>query len=158
VNAIRLLDDELVLVGTGSAMPAGDKIAFRDLADVPLVLPSQTHGLRVAVESAAAKSRTQLNIAFQADSFRLMMELVEFQGLFTILPPSAVHRQVANESLRTVKITDPTPKRQAFVAMQSGAQSPRAVIEVERLLREEVARLVDIGVFAGARMIGAAEI
>lgn len=157
VNATRLLDDELVLVGSPGHVRDSDKIPFRDLAEIPLVLPSQTHGLRVAVESAAAKSRTQLAIAFQSDSFQLMMELVESGRFCTILPPSAVHRQVASSRLRTIGIIDPAPKRQVFVAMQSGAQSPRAVIEVERFLREEVARLVDMGVFAGGRILGTAD-
>ena len=151
VNATRLLEDELVLVGGASTLPESDTISFRELANIPLVLPSQTHGLRIAVESAAAKSRTQLTIAFQADSFQLMRELVEKGQLCTILPPSAVHRLTASGTLGCVRIVDPTPRRQIYLAMQSGAQSPRAVIEVERFLREEVARLIDDGVFCNAR-------
>lgn len=157
VNATRLLDDELVLVGSGEQMPAGETVPFRDLAQIPLVLPSQTHGLRIAVESAAAKGRLQLTIAFQSDSFQLMMELVESGRFCTILPPSAVHRQVASGRLRTARIIDPAPKRQLYLAMQSGAQSPRAVIEVERFLREEVAKLAAMGVFAGAHILGTAD-
>lgn len=150
VNATRLMNDELVLVGQGDLLPQIDKVRFRDLAEIPLVLPSQTHGLRIAVESAAAKSRTQLTVALQADSYQLMVDLVETRGLCTILPPSAVYRAVSAGRLSTIPIVGPTPRRHVFVAMQSGAQSPRAVIEVERWLRSEVARLVGAGVFAGA--------
>lgn len=157
VNATRLLDDELVLVGTSSHLPETRHFAFRDLARIPLVLPSHTHGLRIAVESAAAKSRTQLAIAFESDSFQLMMDLVESGRMCTILPPSAVRRQVASGRLSTCVISDPAPRRQVFLAMQSGAQSPRAVIEVERFLREEVAKLVDMGVFVSARIRGTAD-
>jgi LysR family nitrogen assimilation transcriptional regulator len=157
VNATRLLDDELVLVGTSSHVPEEGEFAFRDLAQIPLVLPSHTHGLRVAVESAAAKSKTQLAIAFQSDSFQLMMDLVESGRMCTILPPSAVQKQVVSGRLRTAAIIDPAPKRQVFLAMQSGAQSPCAVLEVERFLREELARLADMGVFVGARIRGTAD-
>ncbi|MEW9856311.1 LysR substrate-binding domain-containing protein, partial [Novosphingobium rhizovicinum] len=157
VNATRLLDDELVLVGTRAHVPESGELPFRDLAQIPLVLPSHIHGLRVAVETAAAKSRTQLAIAFQSDSFQLMMDLVESGRMCTILPPSAVQKQVASARLRTARIIDPAPKRQVFLAMQSGAQSPRAVIAVEGFLREELARLVDMGVFVGARIRGTAD-
>lgn len=157
VNATRLLDDELVLVGSGDQMPTGETLPFHELAQIPLVLPSQIHGLRIAIESVAAKSRLQLTIAFQSDSFQLMMELVESGRFCTVLPPSAVHRQVASGRLRTARITDPALKRQVYLAMQSGAQSPRAVIEVERFLREEVARLARMGVFAGAHILGTAD-
>jgi LysR family nitrogen assimilation transcriptional regulator len=158
VNATRLLDDELVLVGSASSLPRCDTIPFRELADIPLVLPSHTHGLRMAVDSAAAKSRTQLTIAFQADSFQLMRELVETRQLCTILPPSAVRRLVGSGAVASVQLVDPTPRRQVYVAMQSGAQSPRAVIEVERFLREEVARLIEQGVFSNASVAEASQL
>jgi len=150
VNATRLLNDELVLVGQGNVLLQRGELRFRELGGVPLVLPSQTHGLRIAVDSAAAKSRTQLTVEIEADSFQLMMNLVHRGDLCTILPPAAVFREVTSGRLKTARIVDPTPRRQNFVAMQSGAQSPRAVIEVERWLRSEVARLVGEGVFAGA--------
>lgn len=158
VNATRLLEDELVLVGSAGTLPEGETISFRELTNVPLVLPSQTHGLRIAVESAAAKATLQLKIAFEADSFQLMRELVENNELCTILPPSAVQSLVKSGSLGCVRIVDPTPRRQAYLAMQSGAQSPRAVMEVERFLRGEVARLVEEGVFSNAHAIQAADL
>jgi len=158
VNATRLLEDELVLVGSTGSLPPGDAISFKDLARVPLVLPSRTHGLRMTIESAAAKTRLDLTIAFEADSFQLMRELVETHSLCTILPPSAVHSLVRSGALGSVRIVDPVPTRQVYLAMQSGAQSPRAVLEVERFLRDEVARLIGDGVFSNARMVQAVDL
>jgi LysR family transcriptional regulator, nitrogen assimilation regulatory protein len=150
VNATRLLEDELVLVSAaGTEMP--DSIGFGDIGELPLVLPSQIHGLRVAADNAAAKSRTRLNVRFQADSFQLMMELVLAHGFCTILPPSALYHQLSTGRLQITRLKDPTPTRQLFFALQSGAKSPRAVLEVERILREEIAALVEDNVFAGAR-------
>jgi len=157
VNATRLLADELVLVGTREHIPLSGEVRFGDLAELPLVLPSRTHGLRIAIDSAAARSRTRLNVAFQADSFQLMMELVENGRFCTILPPTSVRRRVADGRLYTAAIVDPPLRREVFVAMQSGAQSPRAVIEVERRLREEVARLAGAGVFSQARVLSVSD-
>ena len=158
VNATRLLDDELVLVSSAKRDMPSDAIDFRTLGDFPLVLPSQSHGLRTAIEIAASKARTKLNVPFQSDSFQLMLELVASGEYCTILPPCAVQRQVAEGQFRTFRIQNPAPKRQLYVAMQSGAQSPRAVLKVEHLLREEVAQLVQEGAFTSARALGIADL
>ena len=154
VNATRLFQDELVLVGGADTLPPGSTIPFRELEDIPLVLPSRAHGLRIAVEDAAAKCRVRLKIAFEADSFQLMREMIEARQMCSILPPCAGGRLVESGALRHIRIADPTPRRQVFFAMQSGAQSPRAVIEVERLMRAEVARLIEQGVFSDAHASG----
>jgi hypothetical protein len=42
--------------------------------------------------------------------------------------------------------------RQLFVAMQSGAESPRAILQVEEFLRQEVTRLVRAGTWPNATL------
>ena len=158
VNATRLLEDELVLVSSAERDLASSVIEFRTLSDFALVLPSQGHGLRNAIEIAASKARTKLNVPFQSDSFQLMLELVASGEYCTIVPPCAVQRQVAGNQFRTVRIVNPSPKRQLYVAMESGAQSPRAVLRIEQLLREEVAQLVREGAFASARELGVGDL
>lgn len=149
LNATRLLADELVMVGGKDSGLSTDPVSLTGLAEFPLVLPSQTHGLRLAVESAASKAKAGLNVGFQADSFQLMMELVLSSRFFTILPPSAVARHVALGELRWAKF-EPALRRQLYVTMQPGAESPKAVLQVEDMLRREVTAMIDEGLFAGA--------
>jgi LysR family transcriptional regulator, nitrogen assimilation regulatory protein len=149
LNATKLLADDLVLVGGKDSGLAADPVALAQLVDFPLVLPSKTHGLRLAVESAAAKTKTALNVGFQADSFQLMMELVQSSRFFTVLPPSAVARQVAQGELLSVRL-EPALRRQVFVTMQPGAESPKAVLEVANMLRQQVAEMIGEGIFSGA--------
>lgn len=158
VNATKLLEDELVLVSSASCDLPSSAADFRSLKDIPLVLPSQGHGLRSAVEIAASKARTTLDVPFQSDSFQLMLELVASGKYSTILPPCAVLRQVAEGRFRIRRIENPAPKRQLYVAMQSGAESPRAVLKVAQLLREEITRLVQEGVFASGRELGVGDV
>jgi DNA-binding transcriptional LysR family regulator len=153
LNATRLLDDELVLVGPSDfPLAAKSPVKFKALAELPLLLPSDTHGLRVALETAAGKTRTQLNVVAQIDSVQLRKDLVE-QGVgLTILPLSAFPREAAEGRLTCARIANPGPTRQLFVAMQSGAESPRAILQVEEFLRQEVARLVHAGTWPNARL------
>jgi DNA-binding transcriptional LysR family regulator len=155
LNATRLLDDELVLVGPADfPLAAKGSVKFKLLAELPLLLPSDTHGLRVALETAAAKARTQLNITAQIDSVQLRKDLVEQGGGLTILPPSSFLREAAEGRLTYTRITNPILSRQLFIAMQSGAESPRAILQVEEFLRQEVARMVREGHWPSAKPYG----
>jgi DNA-binding transcriptional LysR family regulator len=154
VNATKLVEDELVLVGPPDAPIGADAaVAFRRLAGLPLILPSPMHGLRGALEGAAAKARVKLSVEQQADSFHLMKELVESGLGYTVLPHFAVGREVAAGRLARWRIVDPVPRRQLYLAMQSGAESPRAVLQVEELVRQEVAALIGDGRWTAARQL-----
>lgn len=151
LNAARLLDDELVLVrAPGSS--AERTIDFRKLADLPLALPSEGHGLRVVIESFAGKSRTQLQVKLQLDSLPLLKAAAISGGVCSILPVSSVTAEVAAECLVAVPIRRPNPVRQLFLTMQSQAESLRAVLQVEELARQETASLVANGRWPSAGM------
>jgi LysR family transcriptional regulator, nitrogen assimilation regulatory protein len=76
LNATKLLEDELVLVGAAqSAVLSENAVECRKMQDLPLILSSPAHGLRSLIEAAAAKARVKLNIQTQADSYQLLKEL-----------------------------------------------------------------------------------
>lgn len=142
LNATKLLEDELVLVGsTRSALAAESAIECRRLQEVPLILSSPAHGLRLLIESAAAKAKIKLNIHTQTDSYQLLKELVESGIGYTILPYYAVAREASSGRFAVIRLRKPTITRQLFFAMRSGVVAPRAVLQVEELLRQEVAVL-----------------
>ena len=71
---------------------------------------------------------------------------------YTALPHFAVSREVEEGRLTFARIVDPPARRQLFLAMQSGSDAPRAVLQVEDLVRQEVAALVEGGRWSGARL------
>lgn len=150
LNATRLLDDEVVLVG-GPELAARESIDFKALAEVPLVLPSDPHGLRIAIETAATKARVRLTILAQVDSLGLTRRLVASGKANTLLPRVAISEELARGALIATPIT-PRLDRQLFVAMQSSAESPRAILQVEQIVRSEVAALVKTGAWPSARL------
>lgn len=153
LNATKLIEDELVLVGPSESPATADGVLdFKRLEELPLILPSPAHGLRVALEMAAAKAQTKLNVKHPADSFHLMKELVESGLGYTILPHFSVSREIDSGRLTFSNIRNPAAKRQLFLAMQPGTQSPRAVLQVEECVRQEVARLVQEGRWTAARL------
>lgn len=154
LNATRLLDDEVVLVAAkGSAHASAENLDFKMLAEVPLTLPSDAHGLRIAIETIAAKARVRLTIEAQVDSLPLTKRLVASGKTHSLLPRVAIQDAVRHGELVAVPIS-PALERQLFVAMQSSAESPRAILQVEQIVRREVAELVSTGLWPSARLYG----
>ena len=152
LNATRLLDDEVALIGgKNSPFAFARSLDFKALAKVPLVLPSDPHGLRIAIETTAAKARVRLTIAAQVDSLTLTRRLTSSGEVHTLLPHVAVQAELEQGTLIAIPIA-PEIKRQLFLAMQSSAESPRAILPVEQIVRSEVAALVSSGAWPSARL------
>ena len=144
-----LLVEELMLVGPPDCDLSPDTpVQFQVLASLPLVLPSHPHGLRVVVDNVAIKTKTKLNVRFQADSFHLMKDLVESGLGYTTLPYSSFSREAAAGRLRYAPIVGPRVTRQLVLALQPGTDAPRAAQKLTLLIREEIVTLVGAGKWA----------
>ena len=148
LNGARLLDDELVLVSAAGAAPS-QVIDFRKLSEFSLVLPSESQGLRIAIDGIASKTRTKLCVALQLDSFALTKSIVAAGPLHTILPASCISGGEADR-LSVTKLCKPLPLRNLYLTMQSEAEFPRAVLLVDQFAREEASSLVSNGTWAHA--------
>jgi DNA-binding transcriptional LysR family regulator len=137
-----LLSDELVLVGPpDSALKSTIPMTVAALAALPLVLPSRPNGLRLIVESAAAKAKVKLAVRFEADSFRVLTDLVE-KGLgYTVLPLSAISRERAARLLKFAPLIQPKVTRQLVLGLPSDGMASRATRMVIGLAREELKEL-----------------
>lgn len=153
LNANKLLEDELMLVGPANSHIASEGVVdFRKLVELPFILPSGSHGLRLLLETAADKAGVKLNVQIQADSYQLMRELVESGLGYTALPYCAIARDAQAGRLSFARIRKPTIMRQLFIAMRSDAEWPRAVLAVEKLVRQEVQSLVQQGAWPVAKL------
>jgi LysR family transcriptional regulator, nitrogen assimilation regulatory protein len=140
-----LLLDELVLVGPpDSDLKAGVPVMVAALAHLPLVLPSRPNGLRLLVESAATKAKVKLAVRFEADSFRVLNDLVE-KGLgYTVLPLSAIGRERESHRLKFAPLIQPKVTRQLVLGLPDGIASRATKIVID-LARDEVQALTRSG-------------
>jgi LysR family nitrogen assimilation transcriptional regulator len=143
----RLTDRELgsarlVLVGASeSALDPDRAMAFKKVAQLPLVLPSHHLGIRGVFDDAVAKLRTPANIRFEADSVRLIKELVAGGMGYAILPLAYCRQECQQARLQYCPIVNPTLTLTTFLSYraQGGAASNRieaVVIEAITGLRE----------------------
>lgn len=145
----ELLEEDLVVVGPPDwNVEAAAPLTMSAFAALPLILPSRSHGLRMLLESAAAKVRAKLSVRFEADSFRALVALVEVGLGYTILPLSAISREVDDGRLKYAPLVRPRVTRQ-LVMCTAATLTSRATRTVLQLVRDEIASLVDSGLWQG---------
>jgi len=143
----ELLEEDLVVVGPPNwDIDAGAPLSMSAFAALPLVLPSRPHGLRMLLESAAANVRARLSVRFEADSYRVLVELIEAGLGYTSLPLSAIAREVEDGRLKYAPLVKPKVTRR-LVLCTSSAPTSRATRTVIQLVRTEIAALVNSGVW-----------
>jgi DNA-binding transcriptional LysR family regulator len=149
-----LLYDDLALIGPAGALDARTPVAMRDLVGLEMALPSRPHGLRHLIESAAAEAKVRLRIRFEADSFRVLKDIVVAGLGYTVLPPSSIAPEELGHQLSTAPLHHPTPRREILLARPADRGDSRAARAVMALLQEEVRDVVMQGGWPGAVLVG----
>lgn len=123
--------ERLMLIGAAkTSLNSNRSITFREAARLPLVVPSHHLGIRSVLNTAAIKVRKALNICFEADSARLMKELVENGMGYAILPRSYFRSEHLDGRLKCWQIINPTLSLTTFLSRRNYNQSNPAISNV----------------------------
>lgn len=108
-----MLDEEMVAVtSAASKRNLGSPLTFRDLANLPLILPSKRNGLRLIIDKIAESEDIELSIRLEVDAVATVEELVRNSEWVTVLPAIAVGRGLSEGALRAHRIVAPRVTRQ----------------------------------------------
>lgn len=153
LNQDVLLEEDLMLVTPASWSYIGPTFLVGKLGEVPMILPSTEHGLRVLAEALAARAGTRLNMALECDaSNTVFMRLVEDGCGATLLPFAAVADRVAQGRLHAARLVEPVVTRKIALAMARNRPAMPELFEITQTLRKEVRGLVTSGAWIGARL------
>lgn len=149
-----LLEEDLTLVTPTSWSHIGPTFPVRRLGEVPLILPSTEHGLRVLAESLAARAGTTLNMALECDaSNTVSMRLVEDGCGATLLPFAAVAERVAQGRLHSARLVEPVVTRQVALATARNRPAVPELWDIMQTVRQAVRNIVMTGAWTGARLV-----
>jgi len=133
--------------------PPGEPVRLSDLAQVEMVLPSKSHGLRILIEKSCRASRVSLNIVLEMDSLSQIKSLVSRGSACTILAPAAAHDFEDRGELVSSVIVQPKISRPVVLVRNPERARTPAVSEVERMTIEVITELVNRGIWRG-RLVG----
>jgi LysR family nitrogen assimilation transcriptional regulator len=142
-----LLTDELFLLGPvadPANAGAGDLAAAR-LADIPLILPSRPHGLRVLVDDFLAGIGITPNVQVEIDAMPSTLSLVESGIGYTILSYSSAHHLLEAGRIRKWSIVQPAMTRSLVVATSTQRPVTKAARALVGFVRKQVDTLVAEG-------------
>ncbi len=147
----RLLRDHMYLVGPGAGAPGVGPATpelVAQLSELPLILPSRPHSLRLLLESSCAERGERLNIKQQVDGLLMIKALVR-EGLgYTVLTYGSVYREVEAGTMTATKIV-PEIAWDLCIAHSHEQRTARPVRAVMDIIRNEVHRLIDEGKWQG---------
>lgn len=148
-----LLDEKLFVIASIrlAQRPAGDKVRLAQLADVPLIMPSEGHGLRATLTAAFARARVVPRIVAEIDGLALLMDAVHAGLGATIQPGAAVERQPVDQ-VHSSQITDPRVGRRSLLVSLSDDELSPAALAARVVIADTARTLVREGRWVGASL------
>jgi DNA-binding transcriptional LysR family regulator len=119
-------------------LPPGP-VRFSDLARLPLALPTSQFGLRQLLDSAARAQLVDLRPVMEIDALSMLITILRQEPICTILPPSAVRRELQCGELTAHQIINPSVARRLFVIYSGDRTLTEPEREFVSLLRDGLA-------------------
>lgn len=134
IVADRLFDEELVMVVGSKHSHAGrNRMPMRDLAKLPLVLLTPEFGARQFVDKFLSEAGLQAHVVLEMNAIEPILATIRNSGLATVLSAGAI---VDGTGLRTVRLTDPAPKRTVGILWPRNGHRSAAAMRMAEMIKD----------------------
>lgn len=161
LDAVPLLEEELFVLFPESSIyvPLGrTTIATAEVAPLPLILPTGTHGLRRRVMAEFERRSIRPNIVAEIDSLSLLMSCVTDGIGATIKPMSALElAPQKGRHWRALSIADASVTRRNYLYSIPAALRSPAVSAVAQEIQDTTRKLVQANLWRGTKLLEAEE-
>jgi DNA-binding transcriptional LysR family regulator len=148
-----VLQEQLRLVLPAPGTEVGDKFPVRRLGEVPLILPSARHGLRVLAESLASRVGISLHVAMECDaSISVTKRLLQSGCGYTLLPLAAVAEEVANGTLHTAQLVGADVAREVALTTARNRPGASELWSVMQTVRQQICDMVCSGAWPDTQL------
>ncbi|EGJ7534063.1 tricarballylate utilization LysR family transcriptional regulator TcuR [Salmonella enterica subsp. enterica serovar Thompson] len=152
-SARSILEEQLFLIGSHALLAAlpDNPITPEQLAGIPLIMPSQGHGLRGRLDAVCQEHALNVEIVAEIDGLALLMRAVR-DGLGATLQPGAAISHLDNDALRVIGVHNPVLSRPNFLVSLSDDELTPAGLAARVVLTKVMRQLVDAGEWPGATL------
>lgn len=141
-----LLEEDLLLVQRRSDFlpteSSPDAITLRELATLPLVIPTRPNAIRMQVESALANVGCRLNIALEIDGVSAILDLVANGSGAAVLSRNAVDSSVRPNAFITRTIIEPELRTQISMAVSASRPATRTLLATMKLIERTLRQVI----------------
>ncbi len=159
LSVMPLLEEKLFLIESRHAVQATavkltKRMSVAQLAGLPLILPTGSHGLRSTLESAFARAKCKPNVVAEIDSLAMLMDAVDSGFGCTVQPWAAVGRYAdAAQRFKLTEISDTLARRATALCSLSDDELSPAGLAARVVLADCAREAVHSGRWVGARLI-----
>lgn len=155
-RVLPLAVERLFLIGLRSLPELQGKLSrprvrMARLAEVPMVLPSFSHGLRAIVDAAFARQGLQPRIVLEVDGLAVLMDAVR-SGIGATIQPGAATARLPQDAVARLEISDRDARRPNLLASLADDELSPAALAARVVLREVAAERVAGGHWPGAAL------
>lgn len=161
---VHLLDEELVFFGASAGISGpvdencpplpcpGSNLKLNHIAQIPLILPGEAHGLRELLEAEARKAGISYTVRIEVDAYSNIKELVASGFGYSILPLNAIKREIDAGTLQHWSIFEPPIRRGVHLASSVERPMTNATAVVLDLVQEVLQELCRNGGWLGSTL------
>lgn len=131
-----LVMDSFLVGPVGDPITRKDTVEFRELDNLPLVLPSAPSGVRTLLDQLSRRTGITLNVVVEADSNQLQKIITSRGGTYTVLPMLAIAAELQSGQIQAARITDPVIERSVVMATTAVRSLSFAARTVAKTIRE----------------------
>lgn len=149
-----LLEERLFLIAASSfePFPQASRVMLASIADIPLAMPTNIHGLRALLAQAGRQLDIAPNVVLEIDSLAILMDAVRAGVIATIQPGAALSR-VPRDAFRMVELADPGLCRRNLLVSLSDEELSPAALAARVVMRDVALEQVRRGNWLGARSL-----
>ncbi|WP_085489517.1 LysR substrate-binding domain-containing protein [Paraburkholderia susongensis] len=154
MTTLPVLDEELYVLGEpgGEVTTRSRTCTLSALANVPLVAPGLSNGLRLLLERTFAREQVPLNIIADVDSLPTLLSVAQSGMACTILPASAVALRADANRPKMRRIVDPVIRRPASICWSNSVPVSSATVAIRATICELVKELCASGTWDGIEL------
>lgn len=166
ISVMPLFDEELYVMGGHLVCPeifadasrgprargndvASGTCALARLANVPLVVPSASNGLRLLIERSFSQANVELNIVADIDSLPTLIDIARAGEACAILPSSALAPRDPSLRPKALRIVSPQLQRTASVCWSNSLPVGSATLAVRQCIADLIRELQSEGHWTG---------
>jgi len=140
-----LVSEELYAILAQPPARADATLSLAELAQLPLVLPSEPNIARVKLDLAFMEANLRYKLLAEASTTDLLVRIVRSGDACTVLPWSAVSEEIRLKQLYAVRIRKPSFKRELSLCISESVPLSQAAHVVYQLIMDKIPSLVAHG-------------